>query len=510
MPLIQPLIQSQPQVSQSSTNQHRQASNPVASNANNIQSSRSSAQQHQQPVIGGPLATAPSSTQPMTQISSTTSGSLVPQQPSTSAVSSSSSSPISSAQNLSSTTRDWFTYVYKIDNIEDLIKNHESQQNFVQSPIFSFTNHIIPAYPTTTASPTNPNTSPSSSTQNFNQSSPQFSNNNTGIGGSGGIGVPIYTANTQSSSSSSTSSSSMTSTSTDQNNNSQSSLNKNLPTNKKPSNWRLIFYPNGAGTDCKNFLSIFLKYLSDEPVKIQMMFSIVDNMGEDVYVKYTVNKFCKSNDWGFKQLIHKNAILYQKEKFLKPYNGGSLSVRVKMRLDEQKHDYIKKLNDNLHYCKLLSENFSQYYYNNSMLKPVAESEQAQQATSESQAALTTTTCLASSSTQPSESPLASAASSSQAMAASSSSSSSSVFHPVVAVTHGSGKLVSVANPTCSVSAGELCANGAAASVFNGASGDSESNSSYYDILLVVKSKSNVSENSSLAPSVNYSMCTNCK
>jgi hypothetical protein len=140
---------------------------------------------------------------------------------------------------------------------------------------------------------------------------------------------------------------------------------------KQPSNWRLIFYPNGAGGDCKNFLSIFLKYLSDEPVKIQMMFSIVDNNNEDVYVKYTVNKFNKSNDWGFKQLIHKNAILFQKEKFLKSIStnangsgGGSLSVRVKMRLDDQKHDYIKKLNDNLHYCKLLSENFSQYYYNN--------------------------------------------------------------------------------------------------------------------------------------------------
>ena len=96
-----------------------------------------------------------------------------------------------------------------------------------------------------------------------------------------------------------------------------------------------------------------------------MMFSIVDNNNEDVYVKYTVNKFNKANDWGFKQLIHKNAILFQKEKFLKAANGGTLSVRVKMRLDEHKHDYIKKLNDNLHYCKLLSENFSQYYYNNS-------------------------------------------------------------------------------------------------------------------------------------------------
>lgn len=134
---------------------------------------------------------------------------------------------------------------------------------------------------------------------------------------------------------------------------------------KQPSSWRLIFYPNGAGVDCKNFLSIFLKYLSDEPVKIQMMFSIVDNQNEEVYVKYTVNNFNNSNDWGFKQLIHKNAIIYQKEKFLKPYKGGSLVIRVKMRLDEHKNDYIKKLNENLHYCKLLSENFSQYYYNSS-------------------------------------------------------------------------------------------------------------------------------------------------
>ena len=151
--------------------------------------------------------------------------------------------------------------------------------------------------------------------------------------------------------------------------NSSTGASATAPSTKQPSNWRLIFYPNGAGGDCKNFLSIFLKYLSDEPVKIQMMFSIVDNNNEDVYVKYTVNKFNKSNDWGFKQLIHKNAILFQKEKFLKSLstgsNGGSgsLSVRVKMRLDDQKHDYIIKLNDNLQYCKLLSENFSQYYYN---------------------------------------------------------------------------------------------------------------------------------------------------
>lgn len=235
-----------------------------------------------------------------------------PLMPSTSAVSSSSSSPISSAQNLSSTTRDWFTYVYKIENIEDLIKNHESQQNFVQSPIFSFTNHIINTSNTSTQS----QPSGSQQTSNFSSSNSQYSNNS--IGGSGGIGVPIYTTNSSSSSSSSSSSN----PTTDLNNNSSSTVDKNGISNKQPSNWRLIFYPNGAGTDCKNFLSIFLKYLSDEPVKIQMMFSIVDNMGEDVYVKYTVNKFFKSNDWGFKQLIHKNAILYQKEKFLKPYNGG--------------------------------------------------------------------------------------------------------------------------------------------------------------------------------------------
>ena len=184
--------------------------------------------------------------------------------------------PCSSSVGSSSTqpARDWFTYEYRLDNIESLIKSHESQQGFVQSPSFAFA-HCEQA--------------------------------------------------------------------------------------KQASNWRLIFYPNGAGSDCKNFLSIFLKYLSDEPVKVQMMFSIVDNNNDDVYVKYTVNKFQKSNDWGFKQLIHKNAILYQKDKFFKANNG--LLVRVKMRLDEHKNDYLKKLNENLHYCRLLSENFSQFYQN---------------------------------------------------------------------------------------------------------------------------------------------------
>ena len=126
MPLIQPLIQSQPQITQSP---NANAPQPLPSITSTSQNSSNT------------------SSNTLNQITTTTSSSssspLVPQQPSTSAVSSSSSSPISSAQNLSSTTRDWFTYVYKIENIEDLIKNHESQQNFVQSPIFSFTNHII-------------------------------------------------------------------------------------------------------------------------------------------------------------------------------------------------------------------------------------------------------------------------------------------------------------------------------------------------------------------------------
>ena len=343
---------------------------------------------------------------------------IIQQQPSTSAVSSSSSSPISSAQNLSSTTRDWFTYVYKIDNIEELIRSNESsssssssslssssssaggvssssQQNFVQSQIFQFTNHII-----NTPNPANHSIASSSSANLSSASSslqqqPLVQSSN--IGGSGGVGVALNNctsshcittaySNTSNSNSSTNQSThqlnsnanafSAASNTTSNNNNTNNSnntsgsiINSNTNSNKQASNWRLIFYPNGAGNDCKNFLSIFLKYLSDEPVKIQMMFSIVDNNNEDVYVKYTVNKFNKLNDWGFKQLIHKNAILYQKDKFLKHCsgtngNGGSLSVRVKMRLDEQKHDYIKKLNDNLHYCKLLSENFSQYYYNN--------------------------------------------------------------------------------------------------------------------------------------------------
>ena len=168
---------------------------------------------------------------------SSTSSSSIPSSSSTS-----STSPLQSCSNTLTTAKDWFTYVYKIDNIEDVIRSHEIQQNYVQSSTFQFKNHY-------------------------------------------------------------------------------------LNTTKQNSNWRLIFYPNGAGPDCKNFLSIFLKYLSDEPVKIQMMFSIVNNNNEDVYVKYTVNKFNKSNDWGFKQLIHKNAILFQQDKFLK---SGALSIRIKI------------------------------------------------------------------------------------------------------------------------------------------------------------------------------------
>ena len=206
-----------------------------------------------------------------TTTSSSSSSSSIPSSSNTS-----NTSQLQSPSNTLTAAKDWFTYVYKIENIEDIIRSHEVQQNFIQSQPFQFKNHF-------------------------------------------------------------------------------------LATTKQNSNWRLIFYPNGAGQDCKNFLSIFLKYLSDEPVKIQMMFSIVNNNNEDVYVKYTVNKFNKSNDWGFKQLIHKNAILFQQNKFLK---SGALSIRIKMRLEEHKNEYIKKLNDNLHYCKILSENFAQYYYQN--------------------------------------------------------------------------------------------------------------------------------------------------
>ena len=101
---------------------------------------------------------------------------VIQQQPSTSAVSSS-SAPITPAQNLSSTTRDWFTYVYKIENIEELIKNVDSpspsssvssHQNFIQSPIFSFTNHIVNVTNATTNAASN---TTSATTNNGNNSS---------------------------------------------------------------------------------------------------------------------------------------------------------------------------------------------------------------------------------------------------------------------------------------------------------------------------------------------------
>jgi hypothetical protein len=101
---------------------------------------------------------------------------VIQQQPSTSAVSSS-SAPITPAQNLSSTTRDWFTYVYKIENIEELIKNVDSlspsssassHQNFIQSPIFSFTNHIVNV---TNSSTNAASTTTSATTNNGNNSS---------------------------------------------------------------------------------------------------------------------------------------------------------------------------------------------------------------------------------------------------------------------------------------------------------------------------------------------------
>lgn len=293
----------------------------------------------------------------------------VSNRPTTSSISSSSSYqlPISSsaslnganAPNLSLASRDWFSYVYKIENIDELIHKSSSvgggggvsteplPTNFVQSPIFSFTNHLIYS--------SQPQTSKSQTDSGSNNSSIPAVNSCSGSSSSGSANLisdtnAVMATTTMSSSQPPTTTTSLSSSAS-------------TAAAKKSSNWRLIFYPNGAGGDCKNFLSIFLKYLSDEPVKIQMMFSIVDNNNQDIYVKYTVNKFNKSNDWGFKQLIHKHAILYQKDKFLKACAGGTLSVRVRMRLDEQKHDYIKKLNESLHYCKLLSENFSQYYYN---------------------------------------------------------------------------------------------------------------------------------------------------
>ena len=454
-----------------------------------------------------------------------TATSLLPQQPSTSAVSSSSSSPISSAQNLSSTTRDWFTFVYRIENIEDLIKNHESQQNFVQSPIFSFTNHIINTSASGASAGSHHSPMQSNSAAQMNQA-----------GGSGGLGVPINATYLNNSSSASTSSASSTNL-LDLNNNSLSQQNGIAnSSNKQPSNWRLIFYPNGAGADCKNFLSVFLKYLSDEPVKIQMMFSIVDNANEDVYVKYTVNKFSKSNDWGFKQLIHKNAILYQKEKFLKPYNGGTLNVRVKMRLDEQKHDYIKKLNDNLHYCKLLSENFSQYYYNNNVLNNL--NEQSGEAAGgggglSNQAA---NNCLASSSVSGLSSSAGAsssslATSSSMAATSSSCSPSSSSLPPCANLKQsfssnhlsntptsghcnssnnmslilncGTGGGMSGSNSSANVN---NCHNSAGTSVTGGSTlSNSAPNSSYYDILLIVKSAQH-----ELTTNTSNLVCHNCK
>jgi hypothetical protein len=290
---------------------------------------------------------------------------------------------------------DWFTYVYQIDNIDELIRTHEHSQSFVQSPLFSFTNHIV----------TTPGNNSNNSTPPTTPTAPLSANGGGGGGGSSptsnqltstNLNTPVQGNNVNNSfftnppvnnaaaAAASTTTqlsppptpvlgmsttqpipTSVSSLSTNSTPVSEAGQNKSAAA----SMWRLIFYPNGAGADCKNFLSIFLKYMSDEPVKIQMMFSIVDNRGDDVYVKYTVNRFSKSNDWGFKQLIHKNAILYQRDKFLKANGGGgvgsgALSIKIKMRLDEHRHDYIKKLNDNLHYCKLLSDNFSQYYYNN--------------------------------------------------------------------------------------------------------------------------------------------------
>ncbi len=104
-----------------------------------------------------------------TSSSFASSSTLAPCMPSSSTYASS-----SHVTNQLTSMKDWFTYVYKIDNIQEIIQQHETQQNFIQSQIFSFKNHC-------------------------------------------------------------------------------------LSQTKQNSNWRLIFYPNGAGGDCKNFLSIFLK-----------------------------------------------------------------------------------------------------------------------------------------------------------------------------------------------------------------------------------------------------------
>ena len=298
--------------------------------------------------------------------------------------------------------RDWFTYSFKIDNIDELIKapsssssssssssttqQQQQHHNCIQSPIFSFRNHLVnnadaaaaaaaAALAAASASKQPTNTPPTTSTQ-ASSTSPLVDTNTNNTSN-----------NTSHSDASGCSSGGGTSGKLDATltDDGDAAAAPSGAAKKTASNWRLIFYPNGAGPDCRDFLSIFLKYLSDEPVKVQMMFSIVDNNNQDVYVKYTANRFCQSNDWGFKQLIHRNAILYQRDKFLRKAapgatfvagsgggaggggggGGGTLTINVKMRLDEQRSELSKRFSDSLHYCKLLSDNFNQSFYTTS-------------------------------------------------------------------------------------------------------------------------------------------------
>ncbi len=192
------------------------------------------------------------------------------------------------------------------------------------------------------------------------------------------------------------------------------------------------------------------------------------------------------------------------------YNPGTLSVRVKMRLDEQKHDYIKKLNDNLHYCKLLSENFSQYYYNNNILRTSGSADQPEnqqqiQNTSDQISASFATgpvTPLASSSTQPS------ASSSSSSCGASSSTATSSSFLPSSSTTpqHHTNKFpVNSSNQLNSTGLMPLNNSLATTTVNN-----SNVESSYYDILLMVKSKCVNVEAADESQAPNFMICNNCK
>jgi hypothetical protein len=254
-----------------------------------------------------------------------------------------------------------------------------------------------------------------------------------------------------------------------------------------------------------------------------MMFSIVDNHNEDVYVKYTVNKFSKATDWGFKQLIHKNAILYQKEKFLKPFpnagtsNSGALTVRVKMRLDEHKHDYLKKLNDNLHYCKLLSENFSQYYYNNNANGNTTTTNDAT-----STAAAESSTLVLSSSASLNQSIISSSPNqviSAAAAASSSITSNSAQPQPSSSClpstsnlrSHSSSPNFSSSSSTSSLLNGKITSSSSSSSS-SSLTNAINANSSYYDILLLVKSWANLDEkdqNNNNKNKNNSNLCTKC-